>query len=206
MTTTEPTAGAPAELEGAFATAAAEAERLRGPLAEAAEREGLLDVAYRTVESPLGALLLAATPEGLVRVAFACEGHDSVLARLAETVSPRLLRAPRRLDAAARQLDEYFARRRRAFDVPLDLRLARGFRREVLGRLRAIPYGATRSYAALAREAGHPAAVRAAASACSHNPLPLVVPCHRVVRSDGSVGEYLAGAEAKRRLLELEAA
>jgi len=181
------------------------ATKLHARLAAAAEREGLLDVSYRTVDSPLGPLLLAATEKGLVRVAFSREDHDAVLAALASNVSPRILRAPRRLDEPARQLDEYFARKRRAFTVPVDLQLAHGFRRSVLLRLRDIPYGGTRSYAAVARAAGNPGAVRAAASACSHNPVPLVVPCHRVVRTDGGLGEYLGGAAAKRTLLSIEA-
>ena len=179
---------------------------LHGRLAALAEKQGLLDVSYRTVDSPLGLLLLAATGEGLVRVAFLCEDHDAVLARLASDISPRILRAPRRLDGAAHQLDEYFVGKRRVFNVPLDLRLAHGFRRSVLEHLRRIPYGVTQSYAAVARAAGNPSAIRAAASACSHNPIPLVVPCHRVVRSDGTTGEYLGGPEAKRALLALEAA
>ena len=180
--------------------------RLHGRLAALAERQGLLDVSYRTIDSPLGPLLLAATGKGLVRVAFSREDHDSVLSRLAVDVSPRILRTPRRLDDAARQLEEYFARKRRAFTVPVDLQLAHGFRRSVLVQLRDIPYGATQSYTAVAKAAGNASAVRAAASACSHNPLPLVVPCHRVVRSDGSFGEYLGGPEAKRALLAMEAA
>jgi methylated-DNA-[protein]-cysteine S-methyltransferase len=180
--------------------------RLHSRLAALAERQGLLDVSYRTIDSPLGLLLLAATGEGLVRVAFSCEDHDAVLARLAGAISPRILRAPGRLDEAAHQLDEYFAGKRRGFNVPVDLRLAHGFRRSVLEHLRRIPYGVTQSYAAVARAAGNPSAVRAAASACSHNPLPLVVPCHRVVRSDGTTGEYLGGPEAKRALLAMEAA
>jgi methylated-DNA-[protein]-cysteine S-methyltransferase len=139
-------------------------------------------------------------------VAFSCEDHDAVLARLAGAISPRILRAPGRLDEAAHQLDEYFAGKRRGFNVPVDLRLAHGFRRSVLEHLRRIPYGVTQSYTAVARAAGNPSAVRAAASACSHNPLPLVVPCHRVVRSDGTTGEYLGGPEAKRALLAMEAA
>jgi len=183
-----------------------EVERLRSRLAVRAERAGLLDVAYRTVESPLGTLLLAATRAGVVRVAFASEDHDAVLARLAAELSPRVLCAPGRLERAARELGQYFEGRRRAFDVPLDLSLARGFRRDVLGELAAIPYGATQSYAELARAAGKPAAVRAAASACAQNPLPLFVPCHRVVKSDGSAGEYRGGAAAKRELLALERA
>jgi methylated-DNA-[protein]-cysteine S-methyltransferase len=179
---------------------------LHGRLAALAEQQGLLDVAYRTIGSPLGPLLLAATARGLVRVAFGREDHDSVLSRLAREISPRILRAPRRLDEAARELDEYFAGKRRAFTVPIDLRLARGFRRSVLLHLRDIPYGETQSYTAVAKAAGNPSAVRAAASACSHNPLPLVVPCHRVVRSDGTFGEYLGGPEAKHSLLAMEAA
>jgi len=181
-------------------------DRLHATLAAKAATAGLLDVAYRTVDSPLGSLLLATTEVGLVRVAFAVEGHDDVLGRLAADVSPRILAAPQRLDDAARQLDDYFARRRRHFDLPIDLRLAHGFRRTVLEHLPDIPYGSTASYAAVAGASGNPAAVRAAASACSHNPLPLVVPCHRVVRSDGSIGNYLAGTAAKQALLDLEAA
>ena len=181
-------------------------ERLHAELVERSVGEGLLDVAYRTVASPLGELLLAATPDGLVRVAFESEGHDHVLARLAVDVSPRILRSPAHLDEAARQLAEYFAGRRRRFDLPIDFRLARGFRREVLAQLRAIPYGATASYAVVARATGHPNAVRAVGTACARNPLPLVVPCHRVVRSDGTIGQYGGGVEAKRALLALEAA
>ena len=163
------------DLRAAFTDAGGDA-RLPAHLAALAEREELLDVAYRTVDSPFGPLLLAATPRGLVRVAFASEDHDAVLARLASDISPRILRAGGRLDRVASQLDEYLASKRRSFDVTVDLQLARGFRRAVLVHLRDIPYGATQSYAAVARAAGNPAAVRAAASACSHNPLPLVVP------------------------------
>lgn len=195
------------DLRAAFHTTDPTAtERLRNALAERAERAGLLDLSYRTIDSPLGPLLLAATPEGLVRVAFEREGHDKVLLRLADSISPRILRTPRRLDPVAKQLDEYFGGRRRSFDLPVDLQLASGFRRQVLEHLRAIPYGDTESYAAAAAAAGNPRAVRAAASACSHNPVPLVVPCHRVVRSDGSYGQYLGGEAAKRALLEMEAA
>lgn len=180
--------------------------RLHQRLADAADAAGLLDVAYRTVETPVGTLLLAATPRGLVRVAYASEGHDLVLERLARDVSPRILLAPRRLDGAAREVEEYFARRRSTFDVPLDLRLSHGFRRTVLTHLARIAYGKTASYAAVAKASGNPRAVRAVGSACASNPLPVVLPCHRVVRSDGSVGEYVGGVEAKRILLALEAA
>lgn len=171
-----------------------------------ADEAGLVDVAYRTVDSPYGTLLVAATPEGLVRIAFEVEGHDAVLARLAATVSPRILRSGTRTDEVARQLDEYFDQRRRSFDLPLDLRLVHGFRHTVISQLRDIAYGTTQSYAEVARAAHNPAAVRAVGSACSHNPIPLVVPCHRVVRSDGSIGQYLGGAETKRALLAMEAA
>jgi methylated-DNA-[protein]-cysteine S-methyltransferase len=180
--------------------------RLHGRLVDLAGDAGLLDIAYRTVDTPVGALLLAATPRGLVRVAYAVQDHDAVLDHLARAVSPRILRAPARLDAVAREIEEYFAGRRHAFDVPLDLQLAHGFRRAVLAQLREIAYGATASYAAVARAAGHPRAVRAVGTACATNPLPVVVPCHRVVRSDGSIGQYVGGVAAKETLLSLEGA
>jgi methylated-DNA-[protein]-cysteine S-methyltransferase len=178
---------------------------LRARLAAAAERDGILDVAYRIVDSPVGPLLVAATELGLVRVAYASENHDTVLQALADRVSPRILLAPARLDTIARELDEYFAGDRRGFDVPLDWRLSAGFRSVVLHHLPEIGYGHTASYAVVARLAGNPKAVRAVSSACATNPLPVVVPCHRVVRSDGSMGGYLGGVEAKRALLTLEA-
>jgi methylated-DNA-[protein]-cysteine S-methyltransferase len=180
--------------------------RLHARLVAAADAEGVLDVAYRTVDTPVGVLLLAATGQGLVRVAYDVEGHDQVLESLAAKVSPRILRAPGRLDPVARELEEYFAGRRRAFEVPLDLRLSAGFRRAVLTHLSRIGYGLTESYAQVAAAAGSPRAVRAVGTACATNPLPVVVPCHRVVRSDGSPGGYLGGPEAKRTLLTLERA
>jgi methylated-DNA-[protein]-cysteine S-methyltransferase len=151
-------------------------------------------------------LLLAATPAGLVRVAYASEDHDAVLASLAEKVSPRILRAPARLDGAAREIDEYFTGGRTQFDLPLDLRLADGFRRQVIEHLSEIGYGHRESYAAVAAAIGNPRAVRAVGSACARNPLPLVIPCHRVVRTDGSIGQYVGGTAAKQTLLTLEAA
>ncbi|MDT5235524.1 MAG: methylated-DNA-[protein]-cysteine S-methyltransferase [Mycobacterium sp.] len=180
--------------------------RLHRRLALDADAADVLDVAYRTVETPVGTLLLAATTAGLVRVAYDIEGHDAVLAALADRISPRVLRAPARLDSAARQIDEYFAKRRTAFEVPVDLRLAEGFRRNVIEHLRDIGYGRRESYAAVAAAIGHPRAVRAVGTACAHNPLPLVIPCHRVVRSDGSTGQYVGGPLAKSTLLDLEAA
>jgi methylated-DNA-[protein]-cysteine S-methyltransferase len=187
-------------------TTSDDAERqLHRRLVDEAERDGVLDVSYRTIDSPVGSLLLAATREGLVRVAFDREDHGAVLARLAAEISPRILRAPHRLDGAATQLDEYFGGRRRTFDVPIDLQLAHGFRRTVLTHLGEIAYGETASYAMVAAASGSPAAVRAVGSACANNPLPLVVPCHRVVRSDGSIGQYIGGTDAKQALLAMEA-
>jgi methylated-DNA-[protein]-cysteine S-methyltransferase len=180
--------------------------RLRSRLAADAERDGLLDVGYRTMDSPVGTLLLAATGQGLVRVAYPSQDHDAALVKLAEVVGPRVLYAPARLDEVCRQLEQYFAGRRTTFEVPLDLRLSSGFRRAVLAHLADIGYGRTESYREVAVAAGSPKAVRAVGTACATNPLPLVLPCHRVVRSDGSPGQYAGGAEAKQMLLRLEAA
>lgn len=177
---------------------------LHALLVARAQDAGLLDVAYRTLDAPVGTLLLAATPVGLVRVAFAVQDHDAVLADLAARVSPRVLAAPRRLDDVARQLDEYFSGVRHRFELPVDLRLATGFRRAVVEHLPTIGYGRTASYAQVASAAGRPRAVRAVGTACALNPVPLVVPCHRVVRSDGSPGRYAGGDAAKAALLELE--
>ena len=180
--------------------------RLRGRLERAADAEGLLDVAYTTVDSPVGALLLAATPQGLVRVAYDIEDHDRVLDTLAQRLSPRVLRAPKRLDAAARELDEYFGGRRQAFDLPLDLSLSRGFRQLVQRHLPEIGYGQTRTYGQVADLVGNPKAARAVGTACATNPLPVVVPCHRVLRADGKLSGYVGGAAARQALLSLETA
>ena len=179
--------------------------RLHQRLERDAATDELLDVAYRTVDSPVGSLLLAATTVGLVRVAYDVEDHEAVLTKLATAVSPRVLRAPARLDTTARQLDEYFTKRRTAFEVRVDLRLAEGFRRSVIEHLRDIGYGRRESYAEVAAAVGNPRAVRAVGTACAHNPLPVVIPCHRVVRSDGATGQYVGGAKAKSALLDLEA-
>jgi methylated-DNA-[protein]-cysteine S-methyltransferase len=175
-------------------------------LEAAAHAEGLVDAAYTTVDSPVGKLLLATTPKGLIRVAYAIEDHDHVLENLATKVGPRILRSPKQLDAAARELDEYFDHKRRAFDLQLDLSLSRGFRQLVQRHLPEIGYGQTRSYKEMAKMVGNPKAVRAVGTACATNPLPVVVPCHRVLRTDGSLGGYIGGLEAKTTLLELEAA
>lgn len=179
-------------------------ERLRTGLAERAASRGLLDVAYRELDSPLGRLLVAATEVGVVRLAFAGEGHDEVLSDLTARVSPRVLQAPRRLDGVAVALDDYLAGRSRGVDVPVDLRLLAGFRREVVESLPGIGYGSTATYTEVAERTGRPRAVRAVGSACANNPVPLLLPCHRVVRSDGSEGGYRGGPEAKRALLDLE--
>jgi methylated-DNA-[protein]-cysteine S-methyltransferase len=180
-------------------------QRLHARLERDAQTDDLLDIAYRTVDSAVGALLLAATPLGLLRVAFANEGHDVVLQNLSQRVSPRMLEAPARLDPVARQLDEYFTGGRHSFDVALDWSLSQGFRRTVLEHLNAdVRYGDTASYAALAQLSGAPKAVRAVGTACATNPIPIVVPCHRVIRSDGTVGAYRGGPAAKRVLLDLE--
>lgn len=184
----------------------ADLRALHDRLADSSAARGVLDVAYRTLDTPVGTLLLAATEQGLIRVAYAAEDHDKVLTTIAKRISPRILRAPRRLDVAARQIDEYFAGQRRGFDLPLDTSLSTGFRKTVLSRLPDIGYGHTASYAAVAAAAGRPKAVRAVGTACATNPLPVVVPCHRVIRADGSFGGYLGGPAAKQTLLELEAA
>jgi methylated-DNA-[protein]-cysteine S-methyltransferase len=177
---------------------------LRRRLAEAAAADGLLDVAYTSTDTPIGRLMLAATPAGLVRLAFENEDADAVLADLARRVSPRVLEAPARLDGARRELEEYFVGRRSQFALPLDWSLTAGFRRAVLSATAGIPYGRTETYRTVAAAAGNPAAVRAAGTALATNPLPIVVPCHRVLRSDGGLGGYRGGLELKGALLRLE--
>ena len=180
--------------------------RLHRRLEREAEQADLVDVAYTIVDSPVGQLLLAATPKGLVRVAYASENHDRVLDTLSEKLSPRILRAPKRLDDAARELDEYFAKRRRVFDLTVDLSLSHGFRQLVQLHLPEIGYGQTRSYRQVAELVGNPKAVRAVGTACATNPLPVVVPCHRVLPASGGPGRYVGGPAAKVTLLTLEAA
>ena len=177
---------------------------LRARLVQQADDAGLVEVAYRTLDTPLGPLLLAATAQGLVRVAFEREDFDAVLAALASRVSPRVLEAPRRLDEAAVELEEYFTGTRRRFDLPLDRALSTGFREKVQRVLPRIDYGSTRSYKEIAELVGSPRAVRAVGTACATNPLPIVVPCHRVLRTDGALGGYVGGLDAKTALLTLE--
>src|SRR3954452_23405592 len=174
-------------------------------VADRAADEGLLDVAYTSVDSPLGPLVVAATPKGLVRVSYTefC-GEDGVLEDLARRVSPRVLEAPARLDAVRRELDEYFEGRRQDFDTPIDWSYLAGFTREVLRATARIGFGEVSSYAGVAEAAGSPRAVRAAGNALGANPMPVIVPCHRVLRTGGSLGGYTGGLERKEFLLRLE--
>ena len=169
-----------------------------------AAEEGLLDVAYTTADSPFGPLLLAKTQRGLVRVGLPNQDADELLVDLAERVSPRVLEAPGELDETRRELDLYFEGKLDRFDLPLDWRLSGGFRRRVLRAINRIPYGQTRSYTEMARKAGNERAVRAAGTACGSNPIPLVVPCHRVLRTGGALGGYGGGLPMKEALLQLE--
>lgn len=209
---TEPTASRREErrgesgLGGEFPVSATELNRLHARLAERAQDEDLLDVAYRTIDTPVGPLLLAATAQGLVRVAYQREGFDTVLETLATKVSPRVLKSPARLDPVATELEEYFTGTRHSFDVALDHTLSTGFRQLVQRHLPQIGYGHTQTYQEVAALVGNPKAVRAVGSACATNPLPVVVPCHRVLRTDGSLGGYIGGLDAKTALLDLERA
>jgi len=182
-------------------------QEIRERLASAAGAEGLIDVAVERHESPFGPLLIASTGSGLVRIGLPTERVDAVMEDLAARISPRVLRAPRKvMTESRRQLDEYFERRRRRFDVELDWRLTGGFRREVLTATARIPYGETGTYGSVAAAAGKPAAARAAGTALATNPIPIVIPCHRILRAGGEVGQYLGGAAMKVQLLELEGA
>ncbi len=180
------------------------ANELRESLAVRAESEGLVDVAYGTVDSPLGQLTVAATPRGLVRVAYPADDPDHVIEELAARVSPRVLEAPAYIDHVRRELDEYFDGRRTRFDLPLDWTLTRGFFRRVLQQTARIGYGELSTYSEVAARAGSPRAVRAAGNALGSNPMPVVVPCHRVLRSGGGLGGYTGGLEKKEFLLGLE--
>lgn len=178
---------------------------LRIGLLDRAENEELVDLAYERHDSPFGTLLVVAGEGGIVRIALAAESEEEVLTRLTRRISPRIARTGRdEITLAREQLDRYFAGSLKDFDLPLDWRLTKGFRRDVLVQTAAIPYGATASYSEVAGRAGSPRAVRAAGTALATNPLPIVVPCHRVLRSDGEVGSYLGGSEMKEALLGME--
>ena len=187
---------------GRKARAAAAARRL----SERAAQDGLADISYAALDSPFGALLLAATKRGLARVAFPEENVDAVLDRLAQRISPRIVEASGPLESMRRELDEYFAGRRRRFELPLDWTLVGPFARRVLGAASHIPYGRVLTYTEVAAEAGSPRGSRAAGNALAGNPIPIVVPCHRVLRRGGALGGYAGGLERKRYLLELEGA
>jgi methylated-DNA-[protein]-cysteine S-methyltransferase len=192
-------------LERALRDAATEPDPRPPELARAAAAAGLLDVAYATFDSPVGTLLLAATPTGLVRLAYLDGGdQDAVLEDLAARVSPRVLAAPRTLDEPRRELDEYFAGRRSSFDMALDWQLTAGFGRRVLQATARIPYGSVSTYKDVAAQAGSPRGSRAAGNALGANPLPIIVPCHRVVYSGGGLGGYTGGVGRKRVLLGVE--
>ncbi len=177
---------------------------LRASLARRAADEGLLDVAYGVADSPLGPLTVMVTPRGLIRLSYPGEGIDAQLAELAERVSPRILESPERTDDVRRQLDAYFAGERTAFDLAIDWRLVRGFAGQVLRATARIPFGSVSSYRAVATEAGSPNPFRAAGNALGSNPIPIVVPCHRVLHAGGGLGGYTGGLERTRYLLELE--
>lgn len=173
-------------------------------LTDRASAEGLLDVAYAMTDSPFGPLLLAATPRGLVKLSLPDYDPEETLEEIAARISPRVLEAPARLDEARRELDLYFDGKLTEFDLPLDWQLTGGFRRKAQRAIARIPYGQTRSYTEIARSAGNERAVRAAGTACGSNPIPIVVPCHRVLRSGGGLGGYGGGLPMKEALLKLE--
>jgi methylated-DNA-[protein]-cysteine S-methyltransferase len=173
--------------------------------ADAAAAAGLLDVAFATLDSPVGELLLARTERGLVRISYLDHAPlDATLEELARRISPRVLRAPARLDDARRELERYFAGRLRRFEAPIDWRLTHGFTRRVLQATARIPFGEVSTYAGVAAAAGSPRGMRAAGNALGSNPIPIVVPCHRVLRSGGALGGYTGGVERKRALLAIE--
>jgi methylated-DNA-[protein]-cysteine S-methyltransferase len=200
------------EFERALRRAANPGDRAAAAAAafvDRAEREGLIDVAYAKIDapSPIGELLVAGTKRGLVRVVFEKSlPHDRVLLELAEDVSPRVLEAPARLDSIRRQLEEYFEGRRTTFDLPLDWRLSHGFGQQVLRHTARIPYGHVSTYKSMAAAAGSPRGARAAGNALGSNPIPIVVPCHRVLHSGGGLGGYGGGLDRKEFLLKLEGA
>jgi len=177
---------------------------LRSAIARRAEAEGLLDVAHATYDSPLGQLTIIVTPRGLLRLSYPGESIETQLDDLSDRISPRILAAPERTDGVRRELDEYFAGARQSFDVPIDWRLVRGFAGEVLRATARIPFGGVSTYRGVATDAGSPNAYRAAGNALGSNPIPIVVPCHRVLHAGGGLGGYTGGLDRKRFLLTLE--
>lgn len=193
-------------LRGAGSNHAGDLDRLSNELLARAEDEGLVDVAYASVDSPYGELLVAATERGVVKLSLPTYTADDALEQIAAGVSPRILESPKRLDPVRRELDSYFDGKLKSFSSPVDWRLSRGFADRVLHVVARIPYGETLSYGEVAGEAGNPRAFRAAGTACGINPVPLIVPCHRVVQAGGRPGNYGGGPEMKLALLEMEGA
>ena len=187
-------------------SSAADAEQAARRLLERAREEGLVDVSYAPVDSPFGTLIAAATKRGLVRVAFPEEDLEALLEDLSRRLSPRIVEAHAPLDGVRRELDEYFGGRRQSFEVAQDWTLMGPFGRRVLSVTYEIPYGSVMSYGEVASDAGSPRGSRAAGNALGSNPIPIVVPCHRVLRSGGALGGYGGGLDRKRWLLELEGA
>jgi methylated-DNA-[protein]-cysteine S-methyltransferase len=189
--------------EGAATAAATAAARF----ADHADREGLAEIGYTTLDTPLGVAVVAATRRGLLRVGLPNERPERVLEDLAAEVSPRIVELPKRLEPARRELGEYFEGRRERFDLALDWRLVEpGFSARVLRQTARLPYGVTASYGEIAERAGSPRAYRAAGSALGRNPIPIIVPCHRVLLAGGRIGNYGGGPQMKEWLLRLEGA
>jgi len=190
----------------ASVTSRLDPERVVSALAQRADDAGLLDVAFGELDSPLGTLTIFMTRRGVVRIAYPDEPLETVLDTLADRVSPRILHAPARTDVARRELDDYLAGLRRGFDVSIDWSLIRGFAGGILHATAAVPYGETTTYRDVAVAAGSPRAARAAGNALGANPIPILVPCHRVLHADGGLGGYSGGLDRKRFLLRLEGA
>ena len=184
----------------------ARSRKAAADLVEAAAREGLLDVAYGFADSPFGRLMVAVTPRGLIRLDYPDRDLDQSLEELASEVSPRILESPGVTDPIRRELEEYFEGKRRRFSVRVDLSPVHGFRRKVLEHTARIPYGSVSTYTVVAAKAGSPRGMRAAGNALGSNPVPIVVPCHRVLRTGGALGGYTGGLDRKVTLLRLEGA
>jgi methylated-DNA-[protein]-cysteine S-methyltransferase len=192
------------EMKGLVKVMGDRSAELAASVAERARARGLIDVAYSFVDSPFGELLVAVTRQGLVRVEYPNHDFDETLEELAAKVSPRVLESPRSTDGVRRELEEYFSGDRRSFTVQVDLSLVHGFTRKVLEQTGRIPFGKVSTYREVATRAGSPRAVRAAGNALGSNPIPIVVPCHRVVRTGGGLGGYTGGLDRKIKLLQLE--
>lgn len=194
------------ELKRLVAAAEVDGPSLRAAhgLSEAARAAGLLDVALGSVDTPAGKLLVAVTARGLARVAFPSESVEAIVAELSTKISPRILESARATDEVRRELEQYFDGKRTSFDLPIDWRLSHGFARKTLHAITKVPFGTVTTYGDLAKRLGSPRAARAVGNALGSNPIPIVVPCHRVVRAGGDLGGYGGGVGRKRLLLSLE--